>query len=101
MDKVKQSIKRFIKWVTKLFQKVFKECKDWRTFAILLIVIAVVYSPVWLCYLLYFLFSWKWALAVATTCLAFWAGPFTPFFPLCIAIAVAVKKILSQMIKPF
>lgn len=77
----------------------WQECHDWRTFAILLIVMAVVYSPVWLLYLLYALLDIKWCLGVATACLAFWAGPFTPFFPICIAITCGVKRMLKKMAK--
>lgn len=86
--------KKFIKYV-------WQECKDWRTFLILLIVMAVVYSPVWFCYLLYGLFGIKWCLAVATACLAFWAGPFTPFFPICLAITCGIKRIIAKMQKSF
>ncbi len=85
--------------VKKFLRYVWSECKDWRTFVILLFVMAVVYSPVWLCYMLFALFGFKWCLAVATACLAFWAGPFTPFFPICIAIACGIKKILFGVSK--
>lgn len=59
---------------------------------VLLVVIAVVYSPVWGGYLLSAIFGWTWASVMASTCLVFWAGPFTPFFPICIAITLAIKR---------
>ncbi len=86
---VKEKIIGFIKWVK-------SECKDWKTFVILLFVMAIIYSPVWLGFLLYALFMWKGALAIATIMLAFWAGPFTPFFPICIAITLFIKKLIEH-----
>ncbi len=83
--KIIDKIKNFLKWI-------WGECKDWRTILLLLGVIVVVYSPVWVCYLLYIIFRWNWSFAVATAVLAFWVGPFTPFFPLCIAITLGIKK---------
>lgn len=85
MKKLKEKIKNFIIWV-------IDECKDWKTIIILLIVMAVVYFPTWGGFLFYFIFKWKWCFALATGYLAFWMGPFTPFFPLCIAIALGIKK---------
>ena len=82
---LKEKIKRFIKWV-------LNECKDWRTLVILLIVMAIVYFPTWGGFLVYWIFKWKWCFAVATGYFAFWMGPFTPFFPLCIAISLKKKK---------
>lgn len=54
--------------------------------------IAVVYSPVWVGYLLYAAFGWEWASVMASACLVFWAGPFTPFFPICIGITLSIKR---------
>ena len=89
MEKLKVRIIRFFKWIK-------EECKDWRTFAIMICVAAVVYFPTWGGYLLYAIFGWKWCLAMATASLVFWAGPFTPFFPLCIAIAFFIKKLMKK-----
>ena len=52
--KCKEKIKGFFRWI-------WQECKDVKTFAILLCVVAVVYSPVWGGYLLHAIFGWKWA----------------------------------------
>ena len=35
------------------------ECKDWRTLVIFAIVLIIMYSPVWLGYLLYYIFNFK------------------------------------------
>ena len=89
MEKLKVRIIRFFKWIK-------EECKDWKTFVILIIVMLVVYSPTWVGFLIFALLGWKWCLAMATASLVFWAGPFTPFFPLCIAIALLIKRISER-----
>ncbi len=83
--KLWEKVKAFFRWI-------FDECRDWRTVVLLIAVIAVVYSPVWVGYLLKLIFGWKWAAVMATAVLVFWAGPFTPFFPICIALTLAIKK---------
>ena len=80
---------RLCKWI-------WKECKDWRTFLLFVIVAAVMYIPVWVGYLLHILCNIKWGSVVATAYIAFWAGPFTPFFPLCITITLGIKKIIEN-----
>ncbi|MCI7510861.1 MAG: hypothetical protein MSB05_02210 [Firmicutes bacterium] len=85
INKLKDKFINFCRWV-------WSECKDVKTFLLLLVVIAVVYSPVWGGYLLSAIFGWTWASVMASTCLVFWAGPFTPFFPICIAITLAIKR---------
>ncbi len=85
MTKLKDKFICFCHWV-------WQECKDTKTFFLLLLVIAVVYSPVWGGYLLYAVFGWEWASVMASACLVFWAGPFTPFFPICIGITLAIKR---------
>lgn len=85
VDKLIKKCKDFILWI-------WSECKDWRTVLLLGIVIVAVYSPVWVCYLLYFIFKWKWSFIVATAILAFWAGPFSPFFVICVSITLAIKR---------
>lgn len=88
-----QSIKNKLK---KFGKKIWAECKDTQTLMIFFIVVLVVYSPVWLGYILYFIFRYNTFLVVATVCLTFWAGPFTPFFPICIGITLGIKKIIKR-----
>lgn len=83
--KLKRKFIDFCKWV-------WSECKDWHTLVLFLIVTFFMYTPVWGGYLLHLIFKIKWGSVVATAYMAFWAGPFTPFFPLCIAITLAIKK---------
>jgi len=84
--KLKDKFIKFCKWV-------WQECKDWHTVVIFAIVVVVMYSPVWGGYLCHALFGWKWCSVMATAYLAFWAGPFTPFFPLCIAVTLGIRRI--------
>ena len=85
ITKLKNRFIRFCRWI-------WQECKDIKTFLLLLLVIAVVYSPVWGGYLLHAIFGWKWASVMASACLVFWAGPFTPFFPICVGITLSIKR---------
>ena len=89
MGKIKEKSRNFIKWIK-------NECKDWKTIVIFICVAIIVYSPTWVGYILYWIFKWKWCMVMATTSLMFWAGPFTPFFPLCIAITFFIKKIMKK-----
>lgn len=86
---MKDKLIGYLKWIK-------NECKDWKTFLIFLIVVLIVYSPTWGGYLLYLIFKWKWCLAVATSTMIFWVGPFTPFIPLCIAITFGIKGIMEK-----
>ncbi len=85
----KEKTIKFLKWI-------WQECKDWHTVVLLLAVITVVYSPVWLGYILFWVFDWSWAGIVATAMLAFWAGPFSPFFVLCISITLGIKRLFEK-----
>ena len=80
-------IKNFFKWLK-------NECKDSKTFIVLLCVIAVVYSPVWIGGLLYTILGWDWCGLMASITAAVWLGP-VPFFPICIAITLSIKKIMQ------
>lgn len=79
----------------KVLEWLKEECKDWRTIVVFICVIIIMYAPVWAGYLLYFIFRWNWCAVMATVVLTFWAGPFTPFFPLAIAITLCIKKLIQ------
>ena len=64
ISKLKDKFIRFCRWI-------WQECKDTKTFLLLLLVITVVYSPVWGGYLLYAVFGWEWASVMASACLVF------------------------------
>lgn len=88
--KLKNKFIKFCKWV-------WEECKDWHTVVIFAIVVVVMYSPVWGGYLCHALFHWKWCSVMATAYLAFWAGPLTHFFPMCIAMTLGILRIVDKI----
>ena len=85
ISKLKDKFIRFCRWI-------WQECNDTKTFLLLLLVIAVVYSSVWGGYLLHAIFGRKWESIMASACLVFWAGPFTPFFLICIGITLSIRR---------
>lgn len=85
----KNKIVNFIKWL-------WRECKDWRTFVLLVIVCIVVGAPVWISGLLGILFNWTWAWAVFAALLAFWWLPGVPYFALCVAVTLAIKRFFEK-----
>ena len=89
IQKLKAKIAAFFRWL-------WGECRDWRTVILLIGVMAVVYSPVWVGYLLKLIFGWNRAAIMATAVLVFWAGPFTLFFPLCVALTLAIKRLMER-----
>lgn len=88
MKKVKEKTINLIEWLK-------KECKDWTTLIVFICVIIVMYMPIWGGYLLYYIFRWNWCLVMASVTFAFWFGPLTPFFPICIAITLSIKKLIE------
>ncbi len=88
-EKAKTKLIGFIKWL-------WRECKDWHTLALLAVVCAVLGLPVWLGYLLGFIFGWEWAFVVATAMWAFWMLPGAPFFALSVSITLAIKRVYEK-----
>lgn len=82
--KLKDKFISFCRWL-------WQECKDIKTFFLLLLVIVAVYSPIWVGYLLHAVFGWKSASIMASVSLFFWAEPFTHFFLTCIGITLFIK----------
>ena len=89
---VSQTSGKAIRFLT----RIKAECGNRETVILFALVVAVMYCPVWGGYLLYAIFRWKWCFAMASAYLAFWAGPFTPFFPLCIAITLFLKRVMRK-----
>lgn len=83
-------IKQFVKWL-------WQQLKDWRNLVILGVVVAVVSSEVWVPYLLGLLTGDAWWYAVGTACWVFWLGPFTPFWPLCIALTLGIRRVIDAI----
>ena len=83
----------------KIINYLKNECTDSKTLILFLCVIVVMYMPVWGGYLLYFIFKMKILFVIASMVMAFWVGPFTPFFPFAIAITLFIKKFLQINLK--
>lgn len=84
-------IKYKIKW---FFKGIWKECGNWQTLLIFLLVVFALGTPVWLGYLLGIITKQKWCYAMASGCLFFWnCVPCTPFIPICLAITSLIKRL--------
>ena len=93
-------MKRFFRWaknkIVEFVKWVWQECKDWRTFVLFVMVCFVIGLPVWGLALLGIIFSWEWAVITAGVAWAFWMLPGTPFFVLCIATTLALKRFFEK-----
>ncbi len=95
MKKIKQKIVNFFKWI-------WTQIKDWHNLIILIIVAPAFFC---LCVLLvalglFFIDGRIHIIYAASLVVAFWVGPFTPFWPLCIAITLGVRKFIDSIWKP-
>ncbi len=90
MKKIKSKVLNFFKWI-------WNQVKDWHNLVILLIVAAVLFLIcLFIVALGLFLIDKKIHLITAGgIVLAFWMGPFTPFWPLCIAITLGIRKFIE------
>lgn len=92
-------IKRFFLGLWRRFLNFFinlwKDLKDWKTLILFLLVCLVIGSPVWVPLVLGIVFKNGWLIGVASAVESFWLMPFTPFIPLCVAVTLAVKKVLN------
>ena len=89
IEKAKKKCIEFFKWI-------WAECKDWRTLALLGFVSLVLSLPIWLGYLIGFLFHLEWAFWVSTVLWGFWMLPGAPFFAVAVSITLAIKKIYEK-----
>lgn len=83
----------------KIFKRIWKELKDWRTLVIFIIVTVILSSEVWVPYLLAVITGKKYFWIIGTTCWAFWLGPGTPFLPLSISLTFLIKGIFNKIKK--
>ena len=93
-------MKKIFNWVWRkainFFKWVWRECRNWQTIVLLAVVCLIVGSPVWVCGLLGLLFDWAWAWAVCFALLAFWWLPGMPYFAVCVAITLGIKRIFQK-----
>lgn len=80
--------REFLRWI-------WSQCKDWKTVVLLVVVAIVMYSPAIVGWVLFFIFGWDWGWITATAYTAFWLGPFSPFFAICIAITLSIKRLMQ------
>ena len=92
MEKLKKKIINFFKWI-------WTQIKDWHNLIILLFVVIVFTSPIWLCGILGLIYDSATLLGIAGGYLAFWLGPATPFWPLCIAVTLLIRKGIEKFKK--
>ena len=85
-----------IKKLKNFVKNILVQLKDVKTIIIFIIVLLVMYFPAYGFYFLSIILKKASFAIIATSYIAFWAGPFTPFFPICIAITFAIKKIFFK-----
>lgn len=84
----------------RLLRYVGAALKDWRNWLIFAAVYAVMTSPMWAGWLLFFVTGNPWHLTYSSAYMAFWALPFTPLIPLCVAITMGIRKLIHKKKPP-
>lgn len=97
MEKIRKKLRRLKRKLIRFIMWILRECKNWQTVLLLLIVAAIIQLPTWGGFLLYFIFGWQWALAVGTIAAIFWAGPFSPFWVLAVTVTLAIKRMFEKI----
>lgn len=95
--KIKTTFSKIWRIIVKFCKKLLAQLKDKTNLFIFLIILLIMSSGVWLLFLLGMAFDSKALMAAAAAYWAFWAGPMTPFFPLCVAIAIGIRKLLDKL----
>ena len=95
---LKERAKKLYGIIKRFVINILHQLEDKRNLAIFFYMLAVLSAPIWLFYTLAVMFDIKALYAVASVYWAFWAGPMTPFFPLCVAITLAIRKILDKLL---
>lgn len=93
--------RRFWLWIRYFFvitwKWLFMTLKDWRSWLIFLGCVAITGSSVWVMGILYLIFRWEWALAVATGSLFFWnCVPCTPFIAINLFLTILIKSVAEK-----
>ena len=85
----KEKFISFVRWL-------WNECKDWRTICILGFVALVLSAPIWVGYIIGFVFKLEWAYIAATVVWGFWLLPGAPFIAVCVSITLLIKRIWQK-----
>lgn len=92
-------MKRLLEKSKALVKGLFAQLKDRTNIIIFSIVFLVLSSEIWVPILLGTITQNAWWYGIAATCWGFWLAPFTPFFPLCIAVTFGVRKVVDAIRK--
>lgn len=84
------------KKIKDFFCSIWEQLKDKTNLIIFTCVLIVIYSPTWLVGLIGVIFQYVSLIAFSISYAVFWAGPFTPFFPIVIAITFTIRKIINK-----
>ena len=91
--KIITKIINFFKWL-------WLQLKDWHNLVILLVVFIFMTTPIWICGIWGLINGSAVLLGIAGGYFAFWLGPATPFWPLCIAITLLIRRLIDKFRKP-
>ena len=94
--KRKNPIQRLYSQIDGFLSRLASALKDWRNWVIFALIYAVMISPTWVGWLLYFITKDAVHLTYSSAYMAFWALPLTPLIPLCIAITLAIRKLINK-----
>jgi hypothetical protein len=82
--------------ISQWLRSVWTRLNDKTNLVIFVITIIVTYSPTWLLGPIGFLISSPYLVAIAVGYALFWAGPWTPYWPMVIAITFFVRKLYDK-----
>lgn len=79
------------------FKSTLNQLKDKTNLIIFAIVVIVTYSPTWLVGLIGLIVSSPSCIAIAVGYALFWAGPWTPYWPMVVVITFTIRKLYDKM----
>ena len=89
-------MRKIIKKIINFFKWLWIQIKDTKNLIILLIVTLIMSSPMWICTAIGLIGNFPVLTGIAAAYFAFWLGPATPFWPLCIAITLLIRRIIDK-----
>lgn len=95
--KMKKLLNKLWEKTKSLFIWIYQQLKDVKTFVLFAIVFVIMAAGVWVPYLLAIITKNNYWWGIGSAVWLFWAGPLTPFIPLCITITLFIKKIYNNI----
>ena len=86
------SPRRSVRWLRSLGRAL----RDGETYILFLLVMGVFCAPIWCGFALHRLVGWEWCGRLARGLMAFWTGPFLPFFPACVGMTFFLRQKLKN-----